>query len=848
MGSFADRQPTTFNPYVKQLPTEEMSMVGMELQRRYDQGVQRIQATIDRIGGLDVANDADKAYLQSKLNGLSDKLMLFSGADFSKFQLTNSVAGMAADVAKDENVMNAVMSTANYRKQQKAMEKAREEGKSAPQNEWDFQLRANEWLSATTPGQKFNASYTPYVDVKKKWFDVFKALHPDVSEQDIPYDRKPDGSIDYDKAAAAMQRISREYVSAEKIENALRASLTPEEMNQLSIDGRYTFRGADQTTMVNANRTKFGGEEKRIIDKITQLKGTLALSSADPNKVAEIEGMIKYYQNLLKKNYDEFDGVEKYILSDLEGSKASLYKESAISQFAQAYAWENRKENVLDNPIVKQQNEERNYALRRSEFNRNVSNDSWRRYMDVEQLKLTRQDLDRKLAETQAKLYGTTGGFTTYMGNSTNVKSPYTALLDDISTLNTSVTAAKRDIIKNSNGEISAEQLESAITRYKGGDREWYKGGSLKKEIPVQLRSAVENIINQEKKLHSLSTLSSNVQTKVDAEIGGEIAKVKESIKGMEGITIDVNGKKVSYTPEEIATFMSIRIVPSVQGVPVTYRRQLNDKEKLLAEGFSFTNSSQSRQFAAISDKVDEAVQKVMAERQSKLNEELMSRTGMYIPMESTIITPDVEAQSTWKSNALLALSRYERDNGGAETLSKDDLELAKTWLSSEGWKNVSYSMFGQSDRKFLAITKDGKTIDIPLTQKEAAQLPFGKTFPSTLETEVTARQSAQGGSTNPTKSFEDAYYSNFDLQKISKLPVSADLVSEYGSGGGVQFIQLHLLLNNNKVLHLDLDKRLGLNEANAFLRTMVTDEQVKQAYLASPDISEADKEIIKNL
>ena len=61
---------TQFNPYVSTLPVEAMVKVGMEKQRRYDEGVQKIQSKIDQVAGLDIMKDVDKNYLQSKLDEL----------------------------------------------------------------------------------------------------------------------------------------------------------------------------------------------------------------------------------------------------------------------------------------------------------------------------------------------------------------------------------------------------------------------------------------------------------------------------------------------------------------------------------------------------------------------------------------------------------------------------------------------------------------------------------------------------------------------------------------------------------------------------------------------------------
>ena len=81
MASFTDRTPQ-FNPYISQLPVEAMVKVGMEKQKRYEEGLQKIQTAIDNVAGLDVLRDVDKNYLQSKLNQLGGDLKVMAGADF----------------------------------------------------------------------------------------------------------------------------------------------------------------------------------------------------------------------------------------------------------------------------------------------------------------------------------------------------------------------------------------------------------------------------------------------------------------------------------------------------------------------------------------------------------------------------------------------------------------------------------------------------------------------------------------------------------------------------------------------------------------------------------------------
>ena len=168
MASFTDKIPQ-FNPYVQQLPVEAMVKVGMAKQQQYDEGVQRIQTNIDNVAGMDIARDVDKKYLESKLNALGNNLKAVAAGDFSNFQLVNSVNGMTNQITKDENVRNAVSSTAWLRKQQAELEKAISEGKSSQENQWDFAEKTNRYLNSTEIGDKFNGRYTQYIDVEKKY-------------------------------------------------------------------------------------------------------------------------------------------------------------------------------------------------------------------------------------------------------------------------------------------------------------------------------------------------------------------------------------------------------------------------------------------------------------------------------------------------------------------------------------------------------------------------------------------------------------------------------------------------------------------------------------------------------
>jgi len=368
MASFTDKS-INFNPYVQQLPIEAMVAVGGEKQRRYDEGVQKIQYSIDRIAGLDIIKDPDKQHLQSKLNELGGKLKTVAAGDFSNYQLVTSTASLAGEIGNDPLVQEAVISTARYKKELTNLETARKEGKSSVQNEWDFGEKANKWLNDNTAGTSFNDRYSQFIDVDKKWLEVVKSLHSDLKEEDIPYVTKPDGTIDYSKTLAAMERVSTEKLSAEKIENALRASLSPDELNQLSINGRFQFRGYETPEELSVySTTRFGGQIERNNTAIKELEGFANLSSSDPESqktaLDAIEQIKKKNISLEQDLKDEL----QYIKEDPDGAKAMIYKNGAITEFAAAHSWEHSKVNRLTNPVLEADHWDLDHSLKLAQF------------------------------------------------------------------------------------------------------------------------------------------------------------------------------------------------------------------------------------------------------------------------------------------------------------------------------------------------------------------------------------------------------------------------------------------------------------------------------------------------
>jgi len=375
MASYTD-QIMQFRPYVPQLPVELMGKVGTYKQQRYEENVQKIQSQIDSIAGLDIIRDVDKAYLQSKLNELGNNLKTVAAADFSNFQLVNSVGGMANQIVKDPNVINAVSSTAWYRKQLGEMEKAISEGKASQANIFDFNEKANAWLSSPKLAASFRDRYTQYRDINKTAIEAIKSLHPNLRAIDIPYVIK-NGKIDTNAIANAIERSKVKGITEGQIETALRAVFTPDDYNQLSIDANYSFSGVDANQLTKAVNADLDANKKFAEKQISIINNQLPKYATDPNQTAELLKRREYYENQLGKDgkLGELDeqanaSLERIAAGDLKSVKYSIYKDGFFRQFGNAFAWKEEELTFEDNPIKKVQLEQDRIAIERAKENR----------------------------------------------------------------------------------------------------------------------------------------------------------------------------------------------------------------------------------------------------------------------------------------------------------------------------------------------------------------------------------------------------------------------------------------------------------------------------------------------
>lgn len=841
MASYTDAI-SQFNPYVQQLPVELMAKVGMAKQAQYDAGVQKIQNHIDNVAGLDIVHDADKKYLQSKLGELGNRLRSVAAGDFSNQQLVNSVSGMTGQIIKDQNIQNAVQSTAWYKKQKEEVDKAYKEGKSSIANVDDFNTQAEKWLSTDKAGQVFKGRYSPFIDVEKHNLEVFKALHASETGKDFIYERYTDPItgklLSTDKLAVAMEREGVEGISAKKIETALRASYTPDILNQMRINANFEFKGVTPEQLQERATKQYASAVQRTDEEIERLQGIAEMSGAQPVLQKRALDSIKELQESKVKLAENYKQQVENIFANPDRAKFEIYKEGTIDQFANGFSWEKRTTQILDNPQWKGEREAERLVIDKAKYRLSVRSQNWQEYMDNR-----KQDFEEmKDARDNAPI----DPFMTALGEVTKgLPAPLTAIAQ-------STVAAGNEIEKNIGVLLNAypalkgnrAELQKRLIAYQNGD---------KSQFSADMQNTAQAIIDARRKIRENEAIEKTTRAEVESspEVAARKKQLTAALASRTGMTVTVNGKSEYFSPQDIYDFArKISFITTSQGGGVaggSSRAQgafdvdinsLKPKERLLYAEFKNKNNLAIAKINSFGDIIKENA-KYDRDIDNRVNGVLATRVGKFAPIVENLDYNKAERRTALEGIAGSVLMRYDTgvpglsSPGGDVFMSAGDRDKAKTWMTGADKADIQYKTVRMGDNNYLAMTKGTETVLMKLTSMEASH-PVLQSGIDRYGRYIEEKQAAFRGSTNFSGKPEDAEYPVNFFTNIKKYPVVADLKHD-PQNPAINYITLQVKLSNGWQ-PIQLPASVDASKARAFLSTL-TDADIEKA-LKSKGIS----------
>lgn len=841
MASFTDKI-SQFNPFIAELPVQEMVQVGMAKQAQYNQGVQKIQGYINNIAGMDVYNDGDKEYIQSKLNELGNNLKTVAAGDFSNQQLVNSVGGMATQIVKDPNIQNAVLNTTKFRKILAQIEKDKSEGKAAKNNIDDFYEQAKPWMESTEAGSKLNASYSPYRDVNKKAMEAIKALHPNLRSIDIPFVIKG-GKIDITKIADAMKRNKVEGITEGQIETAIRAALTPEDYNQLDIDGRRTFASVPADRLVGLvdaelRRTK---EENGI--EIKRLEAQLPANIQDPNKTDELNKRIKYYKDQGYIIGDEVvDGDldvqakddREFAIENPNLVKQSLYRQGFFRQYGNAFKWSSEDFKYEDNPLKKVEQWNENMAFEKLK-ERNLQN--YREAQLENEKEKIRIDKE-KLRLAQEEAYGTPGIPVEEGSKTDNTLKSVERLDGHMKTVADGILSRKNELIGKGYTDAQVNQM---VTDYQ-------KNGS-KANIPATAIGTIQDILKETKYLEDLDKMKKQVIDEANAEVENDPA-IKEKIKQQKNSVasfdnnttlnlIAEDGTRINTTARALVEAWESGKLQSDYRDNIYIDTPAGKKIVHLEEGWFGSGKNLALKtilpkLNAHADTYGKFSNDVAAKKEAKVKEKLAPRVAELVP---TITAIGFGKDKTVPTAIANNLSSFIKAADAKEIAANEDFDsdVAGSMLVGEGLKNTKVFLRQNGDI-YQGVISDmtGKNKDqvINLTQSQAIAA-FGSQYVDTQKQEALKLRAGRGSNNingGPENAPLQVQYGDFP--NITKYQLTAQLDEDTKYKG--QFVPtVHLLKTDGTYQSFEISgknraQRLGYEQGKQQLSTLTDDSLMK--------------------
>lgn len=796
MASYTDAI-AQFNPYVQQLPVELMAKVGMAKQAQYDAGIQKVQSYIDNVAGVDVVHDADKAYLQSKLGQLGNKLKSVAAGDFSNQQLVSSVGGMTTQIVKDPIIQEAIASTSYYKKGNAAMEEARKKGEIGASNAYVFNKQAQEWLSNPEAGAKFRGVYTPYRDVNKKVIDVISKIHSNANLKDIGYVVNPDGTMNTDKILDALHKQGYEGVTEQQIRTVLSGALDAGDLNQLSMDGAYNLRSYGVDKLAAVATKDYEKTTREYVNRLEEAKKQLLITNS-PAKIEQLNQNIKYYEEQLGDPYEgkkgglteNYENILKTITEDPDAARGRIHTKNYIDQIANGFAWAHVKDEIATNPIRQRADDmfwkNKEYSLNVLKFNHQVADDAVKNLIAQGHLDVARFNAQREADKDRPDMPYFTGSGDAPTDNLESYRN-FTSYVSGLETENAGTLSTLATKRSKPGVTITPDDIKKAIDNgtFKPATNDeiaLYDQYIKNKNIVANQRELLKQYENE---AASKITGGLNLKQAFDKELGA-VGNIKIGNATFSAKEVYDFLKREQLTPVQNYTTGTTNTVLGIN------KEGMTDREKLLYSklGTRYTTGS-TRGGTTGNTFIDNYLSKLKTatgkyqDFTNKVNilvaEKLAPTTGVFRTEQAAVtFGKDTDKDKFITNITNLAKANLSQKTAGAN----HDPENMISLLTNKTAKDVDFQLRRSGNKYFVEATDKNdpsKVERMEVTATFVAQNPsLGSGFMN-KDVDLAGVVLANGGSTNIFKDYRHAYYQNlggFDANqnRTVTLPVRADL------------------------------------------------------------------------
>lgn len=778
MASFTD-QIVAFNPYIQQLPVDDYVRVGMIKQEQYNRGVEKVQGYIDSVAGLEVIKPEQKDYLHKRITNLQNEVGKVVQADFSNQQLVNSVGSLTSKIASDPIIQTSVASTQTYKQGLAAMKDARDKGKSSISNEWDFQNQFQKWYGDRDVSSRFSGSFTPYTDVTGKVSKIIKELEPNSQIEDNPFKRGPNGQIMLDgdglpQIDFAMIEKGSKTLTPERIKAAIQANLTQDDLNQLNIDGRYSYRGQDGLGMQEMVKNSYGYRLEQVNDIIRGLLVDRAASNNDPQRAAQIDAQIQNFKDRAVAYQNGYRQDVASINSNLEGFKGHFYANNWLTRFGDGYAYAQNSLTYKENPYFMAAERRRENDIKFEEFKAKLAIDQAQLGLEQERLRLGWYNAETSRASLSMRgSKKTAQGALDGIGLDDPVLEPIEqASLEDVNLKNfLAETKSTGDEIETQKMALLAQNTDLVVLkRDANGQNAHYEynvagrdPNTVKSEAEAAMlklkeaydqdpssvddgvRTYFKSLANTDQMIQNRKFAIGNLETQADRDVGN----IKDLTRNIAPLTFGTTGGgNYRVSADEIVAFnrkLKEAFVPGGSGGTGGSSPGYYDKKKIAqllttpAERamYSIWNKPESERnefddkviakLSEVNQRVNIPNRKLIDQRQGYIDNSIREAVGTQQPVSFSLDAFEAPDRKRAQNVAASLVASTDRA-GKSNTNNNFDMDRAKEMLGKNA-ENTTYSLVSKGRNQFALRMNNsivGESVDMDITRRQAEEL-FGQ-------------------------------------------------------------------------------------------------------------------------
>lgn len=296
-----------FNPYIQQIPTEAYTKVGMFKEQQYEAGAAKVQESINRVAGLDIANEGGRAYLQNRVDELTSNLNKYSMIDFSNPNNVTQLTSLSKPLLQDENIVSDVTNTIIYRKWSKEASEAYKAGKMELGQYMRETTDASHWLNSKVAGSDYTGRSTPNTATRKDLMDrIIKYKKDGLEKNEYVYD------VNYSKDTPYYVKSTNKYYSEADFNNFVANNIISERDREMLMNGHwYENQGKSTLELQQEDLAMYQSKIDANLRQIEAIKNDPLLYAGDKKTESErviadledynnklVNGKVAFLQNL----------------------------------------------------------------------------------------------------------------------------------------------------------------------------------------------------------------------------------------------------------------------------------------------------------------------------------------------------------------------------------------------------------------------------------------------------------------------------------------------------------------------------------------------------------------------